>query len=44
MTTATFSHTGSSHQPSNAVQAIGAFIVSWFKATPVYIIYSAFSH
>ncbi|MCW2240299.1 hypothetical protein [Azospirillum canadense] len=41
MTTTTFSPAGASHQPSTAVQAILGFAVSWFKATPVYIVYSA---
>lgn len=44
MTTTTFSHTGATQQPSNAVQAIRSFVVSWFKATPVYIVYSALTH
>ncbi|MBP2292788.1 hypothetical protein [Azospirillum rugosum] len=44
MTTTTFSPAGASHQPSTAIQAIGAFVTAWFKATPVYIVYSALAH
>ncbi|MCW2239577.1 hypothetical protein [Azospirillum canadense] len=41
MTTTTFSHPGAAHTAPTAVQAIREFLVSWFKATPVYVVYSA---
>ncbi len=41
MTTTTFSHAGAAHTAPTAVQAIRGFLVSWFQATPVYIVYSA---
>ena len=43
MTTTTF-HAGSGHASSHVVPAIREFLVSWFKATPVYIVFSALTH
>lgn len=41
MTTTTFSHTGSSHSSSSAIESIRAFVSAWFQATPVYFVYRA---
>ncbi|MDQ2103227.1 hypothetical protein [Azospirillum isscasi] len=41
MTTSTFSHVGTDRAPSSALQAAREFLAAWFRATPVYIVYSA---
>ncbi|MBP2295500.1 hypothetical protein [Azospirillum rugosum] len=42
MTTTTFSH-GTAPASSNAGHSIREFLTDWFKATPVYIVYSLFA-
>lgn len=42
MTTSTFPHhAGSVHGAPNAVQAVRAFLIAWFQATPAYLVYRA---
>ena len=41
MTTSTLSHTGADHSVAHAAQAITAFLIAWFKATPAYLVYRA---
>ena len=43
MTTTTLSH-GTVPASSNAGHAIREFLTAWFKATPVYIVYSIIAH
>ena len=41
MNTSTFSHAGADRAQSSAVQAVREFVVAWFKATPIYLVYRA---
>lgn len=44
MTTSTFSHAGADRNSSHVIHAVGAFLVAWFQATPVYFLYRALTH
>jgi hypothetical protein len=41
MNTSTFSHVGADRTQSSAAQVVREFVVAWFQATPVYLVYRA---
>lgn len=45
MTTSTLPHhAGSAQATPHAVQAVREFLIAWFQATPVYLVYRALNH